>query len=121
MAGEERTSGDDAVVVSAIAQESLLRVVVEGEFDLGSTGHWTTVVLPHLEPPCPTHVDVELTGVQFMDSSGLGLLVNLRQWSATNSVPLRLVDVPRNVMRVLDYSGVTPLFEISAAAQLEPD
>jgi anti-sigma B factor antagonist len=65
-------------------------------------------------------VDVDLTGVAFMDSSGLGLLVDLRQWSEANSVRLRLLNVPRIVVRVLEYSGVTQLFEISAA-QLEPD
>ena len=119
-AGEERSSGDDGVMVSACATETLLRLVVEGELDLGSGRHWREAVLPMLEPPCPTQVDVDLTGVAFMDSTGLGLLVNLRQWSESNSVALRLLNVPRNVLRVLDYSGVTPLFEISAA-QLEPD
>lgn len=118
--GEQRSSGDDGVVVSASASETLLRLTIEGELDLGSSRHWHEVVLPMLEPPCPDQVDVDLTGVAFMDSSGLGLLVNLRQWSESNAVSLRLLNVPRNVLRVLEFSGVTSLFQISAA-QLEPD
>jgi anti-sigma B factor antagonist len=97
-----------------------MRVVVEGELDLGAAPHWDDTVLPLLEPPCPTHVEVELGGVEFLDSSGLGLLVTLRHWSESNAIPLRLVNVPHGVMRVFDYSGVTPLFVMSAA-QLEPD
>ena len=116
----ERSSGDEGVRVVASSDGDLLRVVVEGELDLGAAQHWDATVAPLLGPPCPQQVAVDLGGVEFLDSSGLGLLVTMRQWSDANSTSLRLLNVPRNVARVLDYSGVSSLFEMSAA-QLEPD
>jgi anti-anti-sigma factor len=90
---------------------------------VGAAPHWDATVIPLLHPPCPQTLDVDLAAVDFIDSSGLGMLVKLRAWAEPNSVRLRLVNVPRNVMRVLDFSGVTGLFVVSekSAAELEPD
>jgi hypothetical protein len=48
------------------------------------------------------------------------LLVRLRDWASGGDARLRLVNVPRNLMRVLEFSGVDALFDVSAA-ELEPD
>ena len=55
-----------------------------------------------------------------MDSSGLGLLITLRTWAGAHESRLRLSNVSHNVVRVLEFSGVTSLFELSTP-QLEPD
>ena len=115
-----QSSGDDGFRVSTSGDGVALNVVVEGEFDLGARTHWEAAVLPLLTPPCPQLLDVDLGGVDFFDSSGLGLLVELRQWSEPNGVRLRLLNPPRNVVCVLEFAGVSGLFEMSAA-QLEPD
>jgi len=115
-----REGGDDGVRICASAGADTLRLVVEGELDLGAMSHWDSTVGPLLQPPCPERVELDLGAVDFIDSSGLGLLIKLRAWAAPNGVGLRLLNVPRNVMRVLDFSGVTALFDVSPA-ELEPD
>ena len=109
--------------MSASRVDGSARLVVEGELDLGAAAQWEETLLPVLQPPCPKSIDVDLTAVEFIDSSGLGMLVKLRAWAESNSVRLRLLNVPHNVMRVLDFSGVTDLFEVTelSAAHLEPD
>jgi anti-anti-sigma factor len=110
-----RTSGDGDVRIRWCVSGDVLTVNVGGELDLGARSHWDAVVTPLLDPPLPERVDVDLRGVSFMDSSGLGLLLTLRQWAIDNATALRLLDVPACVRRVLDYSGVTDLFHLSTA------
>lgn len=114
-AGEE----DEAFRVVVTAANGSVHVQAEGEFDLAAGPLWESTVAPLLAHPV-REVDVDLGRVSFMDSSGLGLLVKLRQVTEAEGVRLRLLEVPHRVMRVLDYSGVTELFDISAA-ELEPD
>jgi stage II sporulation protein AA (anti-sigma F factor antagonist) len=130
-----RTSGDGDVRIRSCVHGDTLTVTVRGELDLGARSHWSAAVTPLLETPRPTRVDVDLRGVSFMDSSGLNLLVTLRKWAMDNATALRLVEVPASVGRVLDYAGVTGLFDVStyssfststatpagSTSQLEPD
>ena len=110
---------DEGFRVVASAEDGVVTVRAEGDFDLAAAPVWETTV-PTVLSASPHQIDVDLGGVSFMDSSGLGLLVKLRQTAETDGMRLRLLNVPHRVARVLDYSGVTTLFEISAA-ELEPD
>jgi anti-anti-sigma factor len=107
-------SGDEAFSVTASATSGELTIVLTGEFDLGAGAHWTKVV-GAFSTDGLARVTVDFGGVEFMDSSGLGLLVRLRHELEGSPTMLRLRDVPDNVRRVLDYAGVTPLFELSAS------
>jgi anti-sigma B factor antagonist len=115
-AGED---DDDAFRVIVTAQDGSVHVRAEGEFDLAACQLWESTV-PQLVAKPVREVEVDLGRVSFMDSSGLGLLVKLRQRAEDEGMRLRLLHVPPRVMRVLEYSGVTALFDISAA-ELEPD
>ena len=55
-------------------------------------------------------IDVDLGGVTFLDSSGLGALVRLQKRTSTEGRQLRLANVPRAVARVFDMTGLTDLF-----------
>ncbi len=50
----------------------------------------------------------------FLDSSGLGSLYRTRRAAEEGGVPLRLHAVPDHVMRVLDVTAMTPLFDLGA-------
>jgi stage II sporulation protein AA (anti-sigma F factor antagonist) len=111
MAGRTRTGEDGDVRIWSCVHGDTLTVTVRGELDLDARSHWSAAVTPLLESSRPTRVHVDLGGVSFMDSSGLGLLVTLRKWAIDNATALRLLEVPPNVGRVLDYAGVTELFD----------
>lgn len=115
------TAGEDDGVfgVEATAVDGVVTVRASGDFDLAAGAVWESTVPPLLANG-PRQVDIDLAGVTFIDSSGLGRLVKLRQVAESTGVKLRLLDVPHRVARVLDYSGVTALFELSAT-EFEPD
>lgn len=55
-------------------------------------------------------IDVDLAGVTFLDSSGLGALVRLQRRMTEDGRQLRLANVPRSVARILELTGLTDLF-----------
>jgi anti-sigma B factor antagonist len=55
-------------------------------------------------------IEVDLAGVTFIDSSGLGALVRLQRTATAAGRQLRLVNVPRPVTRILELTGLTELF-----------
>ena len=56
-------------------------------------------------------VDLDLSGVTFIDSSGLGALVRLRNDAAALAKPLHLANVSRSVDRLLQVTGLDDSFE----------
>ena len=55
-------------------------------------------------------IEVDLGGVTFIDSSGLGALVRLQRTATVAGRHLRLTNVPRPVTRILELTGLTDLF-----------
>jgi anti-sigma B factor antagonist len=51
-------------------------------------------------------IDVDMSGVEFVDSSGLRVLVDAHQRLEANGGGLRLVDASPAVRRLLEISGV---------------
>lgn len=79
-------------------------VTVRGELDLG-TAPQLRVCLTNL--PKTQSVDVDLSGVSFIDSTALGVLLAAlkRCWSAGSD--LRVVATSAFVAKVLDMAGLT--------------
>ena len=55
---------------------------------------------------------VDLGEVSFVDSSGLGLLVDLLRLCRDTDVTMRLRRVPESVRRLLDTTGLQDLIEV---------
>jgi anti-sigma B factor antagonist len=58
------------------------------------------------------HVVLDCTGVAFMGSAGLALLVEQREAAERREGTLRLVALPRAVSRPLQVTGLLELFEV---------
>jgi len=86
------------------------RVVVtaRGELDLNTVAHLEAAVADHAGPRQDLVVDLgELT---FVDSTGLRLLLRLRERAQRNATGLLVVTSER-VRRILDLSGMAALFD----------
>ena len=55
---------------------------------------------------------VDLRGVRFMDSMGLGVLIGARRHAVERGKRFALVCAEGPVLRVLDVSGLTSVFEV---------
>jgi anti-sigma B factor antagonist len=97
------------------------RVVLRatGEVDLYSAGDFATA-LGEAADAAPD-VTVDLSGVRFMDSTGLRALLQARRRAEDDGGRLRLlVDPSGAVARLLDLAGVTDLFD-STESRSEQD
>lgn len=57
------------------------------------------------------HVVLDLSGVEFMGSAGLALLIAEREAAISREGELRLAGVPRTAGRALSLTGLTELFD----------
>jgi anti-sigma B factor antagonist len=80
-------------------------VTVTGEIDMSTVGRLSTVVTDLLNPALP-RVVLDLGGVTFCDSQGLGTLVVLSRKAALAQSVLVLINVGDFLLRVLEITGL---------------
>jgi len=81
-------------------------VHLTGEIDVSTTTKLATVVSEVLASDPPARVVLDLAGVTFCDSQGLGTLVVLSRRTRLASSVLILTNVGDFLLRVLDITGL---------------
>ena len=102
---------DGQITLTSRAEEGGLRIVaVAGEVDMLTSPQLRTAVLDELQSASVLVVDLE--GITFLGTSGLAVLVELRDAARTAGVSLRLVCTTRRVLRPLTIAGLVSLFDV---------
>lgn len=93
-----------AIVVSE--QGTTTTIAVRGEWDLGERPATREAIRTALErdPEC---VVLDLSGLSFIDSSGLHVVTELRKRSAQQNVRLVIIPGPRAVHRLFEICHLT--------------
>jgi anti-sigma B factor antagonist len=86
------------IVIEGTAQEPVL--VLQGEIDVASVVGLRTAIDELPRNPCPITIDI--AGVSFMDSTGLGWLAGL----ARSGCDVTLRRTPDPIRKLLDVTGV---------------
>jgi anti-anti-sigma factor len=86
-------------------------VSLRGAIDMSSVVQMSSAV-EHLLVDPPPRVVLDLTGVTFCDSQGLGTLVSLSQKARMVQSVLVLTNVGDFLQRVLDVTGLRPALHI---------
>jgi anti-sigma B factor antagonist len=86
-------------------------VTLRGELDLASSPQLLRQLQLLLSQPV-TSLTIDLADLSFIDSSGLGTLCRVRQDAIDRGIALDLQRVPPHARRVLEITGLTPLFTI---------
>jgi len=105
---------DDQITLST-TRPAAGQVVVEvgGEVDMLTSPQLRTAVLDHFEPTTGVELVVlNLDGVTFLGTSGLAVLIEVRDAAHAAGVELRLACTARRVLRPLTIAGLIPLFDI---------
>jgi anti-anti-sigma factor len=102
--------GELTVDVSRMPTEAV--VVLAGEIDVSTVGRLSGAVERLLTDP-PPRIVLDLAGVSFCDSQGLGTLVALSQKARFSQSVLVLVNVRDFLLRVLDITGLRAALLIS--------
>jgi anti-anti-sigma factor len=100
--------------VNVQQEGSAALIAVSGELDLAS-GPGLESELETLSPPATTLVVVDLRQLEFMDSTGLSIIVRAHQRLADLGAELCLVQGSPQVQRLLDLTGVAERLRVVAA------
>ena len=97
-------------------------VAVHGELDVDGAPELRRALIEAIDEHPGLAVIVDLEGVDFIDSAGLGVLVGGRSRAKDVDGDLVLVATGHTVTRVLELTGLTRVFDIhpSRAAALGP-
>jgi len=104
--------GDEQITVSTSSPAAKQVVVkIAGEVDMLTSPQLRRVVLDGLAGGAELVV-LGLDGVTFLGTSGLAVLIEVREAAHTAGVELRLACTQRRVLRPLAIAGLVPLFDI---------
>jgi anti-sigma B factor antagonist len=81
-----------------------------GEIDAANASGFLDAALGVLAH-CEDFLTVDLSDVTFLDSTGLGMLLEVRGAARATGKRVRLRGTPDRITRLLDITGVTDLFE----------
>ena len=108
-----------AVSSSAADGQWVTRLCWTGEIDITSVPELRDEILAL---PTDRPVQLDLSAVTYLDSSGLGMLVLLRKRLARRGATMTLVNVQPHVRRILGITGLDRAFHLEAErADAAPD
>lgn len=92
--------------VSTTQQDKVATVTIEGELDLGVRETVEKAIGDAIDAAGTREVIIDLSGLQFIDSSGIGILLKGRRQADRAGVAYR-VSAPTGIVRqVLELTGV---------------
>jgi len=101
---------DDPTAGWEMASEgSTVRISFTGDLDLKSAPHLRTLVSDATQDPGLAVLELDLSGVTFLDSVGLSVLLTVRMRLVNDVVSVTVVPSPA-VERVFELAGVSDLF-----------
>ena len=103
---------DDVITLStSTADDGTVTVTVVGEVDTFTAPVLRSSLDTQLEQS-PSELVIDLSGVQFLGSAGLAVLVETQKSARSRDVGLRLIATTRAVTRPLEVTGLIDLFTI---------
>lgn len=103
---------DDVITLSTSTSDNgAVTVTVVGEVDTFTAPVLRSTLDTQLEQS-PKELIIDLSGVQFLGSAGLAVLVETQKSARSRDVDLRLVATTRAVTRPLEVTGLIDLFTI---------
>ena len=98
--------------ITVTGRDSALTIALSGEIDHHGAREMMTQLDGAIAERTPTRLVLDLSGVTFMDSSGIAVLLRaLRQMQHTGG-SLRVTNIPAQARRVLDAAGVGRLITL---------
>lgn len=70
-----------------------------------------------IAPPDARIIVLDLSEVETVDGSGLGMLVFLHHWTRNHGVQLKLVNPSALVREIMERTGLTRVFDVSSVGE----
>jgi anti-anti-sigma factor len=107
-----RSPAPPPVEVSVDGDEA--RAVLRGEFDMHATFTVEPALERLLEEPGVARITVDLSGLSFIDSTGIGVLLRLQREAGDRGIALALVPGPEPVHHVFVTTGLADALPFAA-------
>ena len=101
----DKTYGFDFLEVRSVRSDDRHVIVLKGELDLDGVGR-VTKALEAAEASDARRIVLDLSGLTFIDSSGVHMIVGANLRSRVDGDRLRLIRGSARVQRVFELSGV---------------
>jgi anti-sigma B factor antagonist len=112
-----RGEADDQITVTTrAADEGTVVVEVGGEVDMLTSPQLRSAALTQLAEGTRLMV-LALDGVTFLGTSGLAVLIEVREAAQQAGVTLRLACTGRRVLRPLSIAGLVPMFDVRESVE----
>jgi anti-sigma B factor antagonist len=92
--------------IATSRQDDVLTLRVAGDVDLATGQQLEREITEAVAAAGPASVVVDLSGVGFLDSSGISVLVKGRRLADGHGVPYRVTGASGTIRQVLDITGV---------------
>ncbi len=103
---------NDAVLTLSVEQDDAAAVVtMTGEIEYGTAPELRARLL-EISQSCAGSLVLDMESVEFLDSTGISLLIQIKQRFDANGAKVVLRRPPARVTRVLEVAGVADLFTI---------
>ncbi|MEO5722833.1 MAG: STAS domain-containing protein [Ilumatobacteraceae bacterium] len=101
---------DRMLTVQVVYSKDVARLVALGEIDASST-HTFDAVAHQALTELPTTIEIDLTGVEFIDSSGLRSIVSLVRRAGVRKIEVNVTGVSAAARRVLEITGLIAMLQ----------
>ena len=92
-------------------------VSVSGELDLATVPTLLEAARPVLDDPALRVLVLDLAELTFLDSTGLGCWIQLRNATEDSGKALVFQSIPPSAMRTVSIAGLAPLFGLDGGAR----
>ena len=86
-------------------------VRVTGEVDIYTTTQFKEPIEKLIEANTK-YIFLDLTDLSYIDSTGIGILIELRKGSMSRDLNMTLINPQKNVVKLLQLTGVDQIFSI---------
>ena len=108
---QNENSSANEIIKEVKREGKAIVLVLAGEIDMKCSANLRSKFMELISDKPPLLV-VNMEQVGFMDSSGLGTLVELLKWTRRNEGKLRLVGLTQGVRNIFEISRLESVFEI---------
>ncbi|MBW6469267.1 MAG: STAS domain-containing protein [Coriobacteriia bacterium] len=97
--------------ITSVQAEGVCTMSLDGEVDVYTAPRLKETLIDQIESGC-SHIIVDLEGVGFIDSSGLGVLVGGLRRAKERDGAIRLVCTRENILKIFRITGLDKVFAI---------
>lgn len=92
------------------------RINMQGRFDFQVHREFKEAYMPLLDNPAVREIEVEMSRVDYLDSSALGMLMLLNERAKAVNKPVALLNTSGVVSQVLEVANFSKIFNIRHAS-----